>query len=436
MADDALDTIIANGPGRVNFSPLGQLFQSYQQGVQARQQNQAMQARQTIGDAIGDPSNPDYGAAAVHLLQAGDVQGATAIASLSGQQQAQKLQLAQFNRPTFSPSVARDQYGQPIPGFVNPNTQTVTPVTAPGVSSAPATNYQGTPGTSGDDYLKSLDPQAASQVKALAEGRMAFPNGPALKAPFWQMRLQQVGQYDPNFDAVNYNARSRVRQDFTSGTSAKQVNALNTVAQHLEGLSDAATALNNGRFPMLNSAENAYLTATGDPRVNNFNLTRKAVADELTRVWRGAGGSEGDIKTWTDTLNSAGSPQQLNEAISHIGELIQGKVNALGEQYTRGMGTTASPLQLVTPAAQASFDKFQRRANGETVPNAAGAPAPTSAPGLGSQGAPVTAPALPKITTQAQVNDAISQARAAIAAGKDRGLVIQRLRQMGIEANP
>ena len=70
-------------------------------------------------------------------------------------------------------------------------------------------------------YLASLPAPVASEVKAYAEGRRPFPTGFALKAPYFQSLIQMVGQYDPTFDAVNYNARSKTRNDFTSGASSK-----------------------------------------------------------------------------------------------------------------------------------------------------------------------------------------------------------------------
>jgi hypothetical protein len=47
---------------------------------------------------------------------------------------------------------------------------------------------------------------------------MQFPNGPALKTPYWQNMLRNVAQFDPEFDAVNYNARSKTRADFTQAS--------------------------------------------------------------------------------------------------------------------------------------------------------------------------------------------------------------------------
>ena len=88
----------------------------------------------------------------------------------------------------------------------------------------------------GDDYLKLLPTTRAQQVKALDEGRMQFPSGFALKSPYWQQMISAVIQYDPDFDAVNYNSRASTRKDFTSGKSADSITALNTAMSHLNNL--------------------------------------------------------------------------------------------------------------------------------------------------------------------------------------------------------
>jgi hypothetical protein len=235
------------------------------------------------------------------------------------------------------------------------------PVTTPGAGqSAPIQ-------ANGDAYLQSLPKQVADQVKALAEGRMQFPAGYALRSPYWQSMLSAVSQYDPSFDAINYAARSKTRNDFTAGKSAQSINALNTVIGHLGQLSDAADALNNTNYPLANKALNYLATQTGDPRIKNFDITRKAVVDELTRVYRGTGGSEKDIQTWSEAINSANSPDQLHSTIGQISELLESKMNAMGEQYRQGMGTTAQPLQLVTPGARSALDTMEQRATGMAV---------------------------------------------------------------------
>jgi len=211
-------------------------------------------------------------------------------------------------------------------------------------------------GQKNDEYLKHLEPAQAAQVKALAEGRMQFPSGFALRSPYWQGMLQAVAKYDPSFDAVNYNARAKTRSDFTSGKSAQQVNAINTVIGHLSTLREAADALNNSDFPMFNRLANTVSQATGSPKVTNFNTVKKAVADEVTRVWRQAGGSVEDIKQAQANLDAAGSPAQLHEAIATYGQLLESKLASFNEQYRQGMGS--DKVDILTPESKRSLDKI------------------------------------------------------------------------------
>lgn len=214
----------------------------------------------------------------------------------------------------------------------------------------------------GDAYLSTIDPQQAAQVKALAEGRMAFPTGTALKSPYWQQMLSAVSQYDPSFDAVNYNARSGTRKAFTSGKEAQTVNSLNTVAEHLGALSDAVQNLNNSSFQPYNAAKNKVADLLGDKDIATFNTTKKAVADEVAKVWRATGGSEADIQENLKNLSGSQSPEQLNAAIGTLTRLISGKVSALQDQYKQGMGTTKQVKSLVSPEAQKSYRTVLKRA--------------------------------------------------------------------------
>ena len=282
----------------------------------------------------------------------------------------------QANKPQFT-TIGTDQFGNPIHGFVDTATQKVTPagvaqgqVIGPGGQmQTPQGNGQNLP--TGDAFLQTQPKPVADQVKALAEGRMAFPAGFALKSPYWQHMIQMVSQYDPQFDAVNYNARAKTRADFTSGKSAQSINALNTVIGHMQTLSDAADKLNNTSFPAYNSVANTLASATGDPRIKQFDATKKAVIDELTRVYRGSGGSEGDIKMWGDQISAANSPEQLHGVIGQIGDLLDSKLHALGAQYKQGMGTTEMPIQLVTPHAADALKVLRQRAGGApTAPQA------------------------------------------------------------------
>ncbi len=235
------------------------------------------------------------------------------------------------------------------------------------------------PGQKNDAFLAALPGPQANLVKALAEGRQQFPGGSALRAPYWQNMLNAVAKYDPSFDAVNYNARSKTRAAFSSGKEAGQVNALNTVIGHLDGLSQAADALQNSNSPLYNSIANRLSKAVGKPQVTNFDTIKKAVADEVTKVWRQTGGTEADIQAAQANLDAANSPAQLSGAIATYGELLESKLGALKDQYRQGMGT--DPIDMVTPQARATLTKLEAKA-GKTPAAAKEGPAkPTVTPG-------------------------------------------------------
>ena len=271
-----------------------------------------------------------------------------------GKQAAAQAETARHNRETEKAA--------------NPLGSMLAPSGASGGANGPASEIHG------EEFIQKLNPGVATTVKALADGRMAFPTGAALRSPYWQGLLTAVGQYDPTFDAVNYNARSKTRADFTSGKSAASVNALNTVLGHLDKLSDAAEALGNSDMRAYNTVTNYFSKAFGSPTVTNFETIKKAVADEVTKVWRQSGGSVEDVRAAQANLDAAGSPDQLRGAIATYGELLGSKLSSLQDQYKQGMGTDA--VKMIRPESQAVLDKIAGRATGGS--RSASAPAQKS----------------------------------------------------------
>lgn len=270
-------------------------------------------------------------------------------------------------QPTNIP--AQDTLGGPQP---TPASGQSPPAQGGDANQMPVTQLQGV------DLLKRLPPQIAAQVKALDEGHMPFPGGFALKSPYWQRMMTLVSQYDPAFDAVNYNARYSTRKAFTSGPEGRQINALNTAIGHLGQLDSEIDNLHNTGFTPYNEAAN-WLQSTVNANGNtaqalaSFDATKKSVADEVTRVWRGTGGSEADIKERLQELGSSKSPAQLRAALSSIGGLLESKINALNDQYTRGMGIAASDTQFVSPHAQEMLKQIRGNVPQGNTPQTQGA---------------------------------------------------------------
>jgi len=209
----------------------------------------------------------------------------------------------------------------------------------------------------GADYLATIPADKRNTVKGMADG--TIPISPMLvRTPGGQALLNAVSQYDPNFDAVNYQARAKTRQDFTSGKSAQAITSFNTVLGHMDNLDKAAEKLNNSDYQLWNKVSNAYESGRGDPRVQNFNAAKNAVTGELTKAFNNGHVSDSQLKEWGSTIDSANSPEQLKAATRQLTELLGSKINALGEQYSNGMGKTVNGISLLTPHAQESYNRI------------------------------------------------------------------------------
>jgi len=211
----------------------------------------------------------------------------------------------------------------------------------------------------GDAYLASLPSGIAQEVKAISDGRMPL-SARVMSSPKMQGLLQHVVNYDPTFDAVNYNTRAATRRDFTSGKDAANITALNTALGHAGSLMEAASALDNygGVGSNLNPARNWLLRHSGDGRVDAYNVNKQAFASEMERVFRGTGGSLQGIQDWERSLSAANSPDQFRGVMGKAAELLKSRIDALNQQYRGGMGKTADITELLTPEAQDAYGKL------------------------------------------------------------------------------
>ena len=194
-------------------------------------------------------------------------------------------------------------------------------------------------------------------VTAVLEGRMQPPTGFALRSPYWQDVMERVNAKDPKFEGGKYASRAAAMRTFASGPEARNVTALNTVIGHLGTLDEAATALQNGDIRAFNAVANRLATETGDPRVQNFDTARQAVAEETMRVFRQVGASEREAREWGDRIQSSGSPQQLKGVIATLGKLLDSRVEAINQQYQRTVNSQGSPAK-VDPANRTVLDKL------------------------------------------------------------------------------
>lgn len=219
----------------------------------------------------------------------------------------------------------------------------------------------GGPVGTGDDFLKSLDPGTAGLVKAYADGRMAFPGGAAMRSPRMMQLLSLVSQYDPSFDATDFNARNKTMAGFTAGKQGDAVRAVNQAIAHAGSLSDAIDKLDNfgGMATPLNKIVNPVEEAFGNSKQGNFRMNALALSAELRKVFAGGGGgSLSELQSWESGLPENASKDQQKAYLAKGLELLQGGIGALNDQYQRGMGPKSNVMNLVSPTAKSALDKL------------------------------------------------------------------------------
>jgi len=237
------------------------------------------------------------------------------------------------------------------------------PSVSPTAGTQPQTSVQPTD-LHGDDFLKTLPPAIATEIKAYADGRLPFPSGFAVSK--LQPLIQAVSQYDPSFDATNYNARNKARTDLTSpsGTGGKTINALNTAISHAGRLSDLIEALGNNDIPAANYVANLWNKEIGGTKVTNFEAVQPQLMKEIERAWRGTGGSQTDIDNLRSSLGPNAGIQQQRQALQQFVELMKGKLSTTETQRDNALGPSASQVPVLFDQSKPILDKIEQRASG------------------------------------------------------------------------
>lgn len=246
------------------------------------------------------------------------------------------------------------------PAPVPPN---ATNATAPGGPEAAAPQV----GTRNEAVLAKINPAIANEVRAIADGRLPLPATSRMN-PMNEVKRNLLMKYDPMFDFTNASARVKTAQSFSPGGQQGQaINAFDTALRHASVLVDLADKLDNGPLRKLNSISNWMKTETGSPDVKRFENVRGKFAEEMTKAWRGTGGTQANINAELDVINAADSPAALRKVLADDVELLGGKIGALEDQYQQTMN---KPGKFITPTAQKAIEKIKARAEASSAAGA------------------------------------------------------------------
>src|SRR5581483_5748274 len=194
----------------------------------------------------------------------------------------------------------------------------------------------------GKDYLASIPAAQRGIVQGVVEGTIPPPTSNALRTRYWQSILESAKNYDPTFDATNWSGRVAGVKDFSSGKSSEMVRSANQTLHHTGQLLGSMDALNNGPYPLINKAGNAISEMTGGGAPTAFRLNAHAVAEELSKVFKGSNLSDAEIRTWEHNLGENMSPEQQRAAVAKLRDLLHGSLQALEEKRLSSIGPMAA----------------------------------------------------------------------------------------------
>jgi len=245
--------------------------------------------------------------------------------------------------------VSEDPFAGKKYGFINERDQTVNgkPINAQGSpegSSSPLADMERAKaaGVQGEALYEYLPKQIAPMVKAMIEGRQPLPSGAAMRNPATLALIDAAHSVDPTFDATSWGARAAGAKDFTSGKSSEMVRAANQTLAHVGSLLDAMDNLKNGRFPVANAVGNFVNEQTGGGQPGAFRTNAHAVAEEMSKVFKGANLSDAEIRQWEQNLTPNMSPEQQRTQIAKLSELLHGSLAALEEKRIAAIGPMAA----------------------------------------------------------------------------------------------
>lgn len=225
------------------------------------------------------------------------------------------------------------------------------------VTGAPATQSS-RPGLN-EGALAKLPSTAQSLVKGMVDGRITPPSSFAAAKPYWQNLIQMATTYDPSFDETTWAGRVAMRKSAASGPIAQTKIAINTALSHAGTLADDLDKLGNTSVPALNYVLNNAGQALGGSTLTKAIETRDALASEARKVFSASGaGNLTELQEWQKNFPVNGSPAQQKASLVGFVELLNGRLQAVAEQYNTAMGKTDDPLNFLSEKSRKAFLKL------------------------------------------------------------------------------
>ena len=232
----------------------------------------------------------------------------------------------------------------------------------------------------GEDYLKTIDPTRANQVRSIVAGNTVLPKPGTGPYKYLEQTgvlddvARAVGNDQNEFNAITVGTVADTAKSWGSGgKNSALITSLARTMNHLDQLqTDFAKTPNVSFGPLTgpaNIAANA-LEQTSGTAVRNAKQQIKVVADELAGYFKNAvGGSASpakeQINQMIDTFPITGNADQKQAAIDEMRKAVMGQAESLVEKYradggvkAKGFANAEDYIRKVFPTSAQSIDRM------------------------------------------------------------------------------
>lgn len=170
--------------------------------------------------------------------------------------------------------------------------------------------------------------------------------------------MRKVMAINPAYDATTFPARNKTATDFSAaGTSGKAITSADTALAHLNTLSKAGKALDNGDVQIINRIANSVGAQVGATPKITYDTILNMVAPEISKAVIGASGGEGERLGMAKNFGSDLGSNAREGAIGAAATLLGARVDKQKQAYESTMGKPLS--RKLSPESEEILQKYK-----------------------------------------------------------------------------
>lgn len=200
----------------------------------------------------------------------------------------------------------------------------------------------GSPESRNQVYVKQVeqeDPAYAAAIKKAADYELDPAKYASMRTSQRQKFINDVIQYDPNYNPQEVGLRYRAQAAFLPGTkNGDTVTAFNTAISHLDTLKQMYSALKNGDVQAFNHLKNTFQQQFGYAAPNDVAALSSIIGGEVVKATVGSQNALGDREEVRQSIGRDLSTQQADSVIDKYQALMAGQLKARKYAYEQSTG--------------------------------------------------------------------------------------------------